>query len=117
MAAELGQQTVEFSALVSRVAEDSFLSLKELVDKSKSSDQSDSEKKFNILKYVFKTEQRMLRLYALAMWCKQVGCWFFSLSLLHFLNSCLLNSLRCSGSSKLSDFVFSLNIMENSALV
>lgn len=72
MAAELGQQTVEFSALVSRAAEDSFLSLKELVDKSKSSDQSDSEKKVNILKYVFKTQQRILRLYALAKWCQQV---------------------------------------------
>ncbi|KAL4029113.1 hypothetical protein IC575_012334 [Cucumis melo] len=72
MAADLGQQTVEFSALVSRAAEDSFLSLKELVDKSKSSDQSDSEKKVNILKYVFKTQQRILRLYALAKWCQQV---------------------------------------------
>ncbi|XP_023547307.1 mediator of RNA polymerase II transcription subunit 14-like [Cucurbita pepo subsp. pepo] len=72
MAAELGQQTVEFSALVSRAAEDSFLSLKELVDNSKSSDQSDSEKKINILKYVYKTQQRVLRLYALAKWCQQV---------------------------------------------
>ncbi|KAG7030307.1 Mediator of RNA polymerase II transcription subunit 14 [Cucurbita argyrosperma subsp. argyrosperma] len=72
MAAELGQQTVEFSALVSRAAEDSFLSLKELVDNSKSSDQSDSEKKISILKYVYKTQQRVLRLYALAKWCQQV---------------------------------------------
>lgn len=72
MAAELGQQTVEFSALVSLVADDSFLSLKDLVDNAKSSKQSDDEKKRNILKYVFKTQQRMLRLYALAKWCRQV---------------------------------------------
>lgn len=85
MAAELGQQTVEFSALVSRAAEDSFLSLKELVDKSKSSDQSDSEKKVNILKYVFKTQQRILRLYALAKWCQQVGCSLSSVFLCYFI--------------------------------
>ncbi|XP_022937690.1 mediator of RNA polymerase II transcription subunit 14-like [Cucurbita moschata] len=72
MAAELGQQTVELSALVSLVADDSFLSLKDLVDNAKSSKQSDDEKKRNILKYVFKTQQRMLRLYALAKWCRQV---------------------------------------------
>ncbi|WRX23667.1 Mediator complex [Theobroma cacao] len=66
--AELGQQTVEFSSLVSRAAEESFLSLQELVEKSKSSDQSDTEKKINLLKYIVKTQQRMLRLNVLAKW-------------------------------------------------
>ncbi|KAK6288839.1 hypothetical protein POUND7_000380 [Theobroma cacao] len=70
--AELGQQTVEFSSLVSRAAEESFLSLQELVEKSKSSDQSDTEKKINLLKYIVKTQQRMLRLNVLAKWCQQV---------------------------------------------
>ncbi|XVF31133.1 hypothetical protein REPUB_Repub16aG0119200 [Reevesia pubescens] len=70
--AELGQQTVEFSSLVSRAAEESFMSLKELVEKSKSSNQSDTEKKINLLKYIVKTQQRMLRLNVLAKWCQQV---------------------------------------------
>jgi mediator of RNA polymerase II transcription subunit 14 len=70
--AELGQQTVDFSALVGRAAEESFLSFKELVDKSKSTELSDTEKKVSLLKYVAKTQQRMLRLNALAKWCKQV---------------------------------------------
>lgn len=70
--AELGQQTVEFSTLVSRAAEESFLSLKELVEKSKSTDQSDTEKKISLLKYITKTQQRMLRLNVLAKWCQQV---------------------------------------------
>ncbi|XWS57686.1 hypothetical protein CRYUN_Cryun09bG0194600 [Craigia yunnanensis] len=70
--AELGQQTVEFLSLVSRTAEESFISLKELVEKSKSSDQSDTEKKINLLKYIVKTQQRMLRLNVLAKWCQQV---------------------------------------------
>ncbi|XP_068634401.1 mediator of RNA polymerase II transcription subunit 14-like [Aristolochia californica] len=70
--AELGQQTVEFSTMVRRAAEDSYLSLKELVEKSKSSEQSDSEKKISLLKYIVKTRQRMLRLHVLAKWCQQV---------------------------------------------
>ncbi|XP_010274201.1 PREDICTED: mediator of RNA polymerase II transcription subunit 14 [Nelumbo nucifera] len=70
--AELGQQTVEFSTLVRRAAEESFLSLKDLVEKSKSSEQSDSEKKISLLKYIVKTRQRMLRLNVLAKWCQQV---------------------------------------------
>ena len=71
---------MEFSTLVSRAAEESFLSLKELVEKSKSSDLSDSEKKINLLKYIVKTQQRMLRLNVLAKWCQQVP---LSLSLSH----------------------------------
>ncbi|XP_059652785.1 mediator of RNA polymerase II transcription subunit 14 isoform X2 [Cornus florida] len=70
--AELGQQTVGFSTLVSRAAEESYLSLKELVEKSKSSEQSDSEKKISLLKYLVKTQQRMLRLNVLSKWCQQV---------------------------------------------
>ncbi|XP_071932178.1 mediator of RNA polymerase II transcription subunit 14 isoform X2 [Coffea arabica] len=70
--AELGQQTVDFSTLVARAAEESYVSLKELVEKSKGSDISDSEKKIGILKYVVKTQQRMLRLNVLAKWCQQV---------------------------------------------
>ncbi|OVA05345.1 Mediator complex [Macleaya cordata] len=70
--AELGQQTVEFSTLVRRAAEDSFLSLNDLVEKSKTSEQSDSEKKISLLKYIVKTRQRMLRLHVLAKWCQQV---------------------------------------------
>ncbi|KAK3043115.1 hypothetical protein RJ639_000004 [Escallonia herrerae] len=73
MAGGLGQETVELSTLVSRAAEESFLSLKELVEKSKSSaEMSDSEKKISILKYLVKTQQRMLRLNVLAKWCQQV---------------------------------------------
>nr|XP_010932618.1 mediator of RNA polymerase II transcription subunit 14 isoform X1 [Elaeis guineensis] len=73
MAAELGQQTVEFSALVRRAAEESYLSLKELVERSKAQEErSDSEKKIDLLKFVVKTRQRMLRLHVLAKWCRQV---------------------------------------------
>ncbi|KAF9618672.1 hypothetical protein IFM89_002367 [Coptis chinensis] len=75
MAGELlGQETVEFSTLVRRAAEDSFLSLKELVEKSGKEQQlqSDTEKKISLLKYIQKTRQRMLRLHVLAKWCKQV---------------------------------------------
>ncbi|RVW38159.1 Mediator of RNA polymerase II transcription subunit 14 [Vitis vinifera] len=70
--AELGHQTVEFSTLVSRAAEESFLSLKDLMEISKSSDQSDSEKKISLLKFIVKTQQRMLRLNVLAKWCQQL---------------------------------------------
>ncbi|KAK4754723.1 hypothetical protein SAY87_002827 [Trapa incisa] len=71
MAAELGQQTVDFSTLVSRAAEESFLSLRELIDKTNSSEQSDAEKKINLLKYLFRTQQRMLKLNVVAKWCQQ----------------------------------------------
>lgn len=70
--AELGQQTLDFSALVGRATEESFLSLKELVEKAKTTELSDTDKKVSLLKYVLKTQQRMLRLNALAKWCKQV---------------------------------------------
>lgn len=74
MAAELGQQTVEFSALVRRAAEDSYLALKELVERSRAPEdqRSDSEKKIDLLKFIAKTQQRMLRLHVLAKWCQQV---------------------------------------------
>ncbi|GFP99771.1 mediator of RNA polymerase ii transcription subunit 14 [Phtheirospermum japonicum] len=70
---EVGQETVDFAALVGRAAEESYVSLKELVEKSKSSESlPDSEKKIMILKYIVKTQQRMLRLNVLAKWCQQV---------------------------------------------
>ncbi|PKA61335.1 Mediator of RNA polymerase II transcription subunit 14 [Apostasia shenzhenica] len=73
MAAELGQQTVEFSALVRRAAEDSYLSLKKLVEAYKAPEErSDSEKKIDLLKFIVKTRQRMLRLHVLSKWCLQV---------------------------------------------
>lgn len=70
---ELGQKTVPFSSLVSRAADESFALLKELVDKSKSGEESDTDKKINLLKYIVRTQQRMLRLNVLAKWCQQVG--------------------------------------------
>ncbi|KAF5197093.1 Mediator of rna polymerase ii transcription subunit [Thalictrum thalictroides] len=70
--AELGQRTVDFSTLVRRAAEDSFLLLKELVEQLKKSELSDTERKITILKYIQKTRQRMLRLDVLAKWCRQV---------------------------------------------
>lgn len=72
MAAELGQQTVELSTLVSRAAHDSYSSLKELIDKCRSTELSDSEKKINILKFLNKTQQRMIRLNVISKWCQQV---------------------------------------------
>lgn len=75
---ELGRETVEFSALVRRAAEDSYLALKELVEKSQKGDElgqnrSDSEKKIDLLKFIARTRQRMLRLHVLAKWCQQVN--------------------------------------------
>ncbi|KAH1079395.1 hypothetical protein GLYMA_19G245100v4 [Glycine max] len=72
MASELGQQTVELSTLVTRAAHDSYASLKELVDKCKSSELSDTDKKISILKFLSKTQQRMIRLNVLSKWCQQV---------------------------------------------
>uniref|UniRef100_A0A7N0UT70 Mediator of RNA polymerase II transcription subunit 14 n=3 Tax=Kalanchoe fedtschenkoi TaxID=63787 RepID=A0A7N0UT70_KALFE len=71
MADELGQQTVDFATLVARAAEDSYLSLRDLVDHS-TSDQSDAEKKIGLLKFIHKTQQRMLRLNVLSKWCRQI---------------------------------------------
>lgn len=71
MASELGQQTVELSTLVTRAAHDSYASLKELVDKCKSSELSDTDKKISILKFLSKTQQRMIRLNVLSKWCQQ----------------------------------------------
>lgn len=85
--AELGQQTVDFSDLVSRAAEESYVTLKELVEKCKSSNLSDSEKKIGILKYVVKTQQRMLRLNVLSKWCQQVPLIQYSQQLASTLSS------------------------------
>ncbi|RDX85457.1 Mediator of RNA polymerase II transcription subunit 14, partial [Mucuna pruriens] len=81
MAAELGQQTVELSTLVTRAAHDSYASLKELVDKCKSSELSDTDKKISILKFLSKTQQRMIRLNVLSKWCQQA----IQFSILQFL--------------------------------
>ncbi|KAL1350513.1 hypothetical protein HN51_014565 [Arachis hypogaea] len=72
MAAELGQQTVELSTLVSRAAQDSYSNLKELVEKCRSTELSDTDKKISILKFLSKTQQRMIRLNVLSKWCQQV---------------------------------------------
>lgn len=80
---ELGQQTVELGAVVRRAAEESYLSLRELVEKSQDEGEgkggaygarqrSDSEKKIDLLKFIARTRQRMLRLHVLAKWCQQV---------------------------------------------
>lgn len=84
---ELGQQTVPFSTLVSRAAEDSFASLKELVEKSKTGEEYDTDKKINLLKYIVKTQQRMLRLNVLAKWCQQVPLIHYSQQLASTLSS------------------------------
>lgn len=70
--AELGQETVKLSTVVCRTAEESYVSLKELVEKCRENELSDSDKKISILKYLVKTQQRMLRLNVLAKWCQQV---------------------------------------------
>lgn len=70
--AEIGQETVKLSTVVSRTAEEAYVSLRELVEKCREPELSDSDKKISILKYVVKTQQRMLRLNVLAKWCQQV---------------------------------------------
>uniref|UniRef100_J3MS74 Mediator of RNA polymerase II transcription subunit 14 n=1 Tax=Oryza brachyantha TaxID=4533 RepID=J3MS74_ORYBR len=79
MAGELGQQTVELGSVVRRAAEDSYLALRELVEKSRveaegknGQQRSDTEKKIDLLKFIDRTRQRMLRLHVLAKWCQQV---------------------------------------------
>ncbi|GJN35181.1 hypothetical protein PR202_gb23940 [Eleusine coracana subsp. coracana] len=84
MALELGQQTVELGALVRRAAEESYLALRELVEKSRAeaeaetqgkegTQRSDTQKKIDLLKFVDRTRQRMLRLHVLAKWCQQAN--------------------------------------------
>nr|GMD27281.1 mediator of RNA polymerase II transcription subunit 14 [Ipomoea batatas] len=51
-----------------QAAEESYGSLKELVEKSRSSDLPDFDKKRGILQYLVKTQQRMLRLNVIAKW-------------------------------------------------
>lgn len=82
MSGELGQQTVELGSVVRRAAEESYLALRELVEKSQAEcegkgayggrQRSDSEKKIDLLKFIARTRQRMLRLHVLAKWCQQV---------------------------------------------
>lgn len=78
--AELGQQTVDFSILVNTAANESYASLKELVDQCRSSKEpplSDAERKISLLKFINKTQQRMLRLDVLSKWCQQVPLLLF----------------------------------------
>nr|GLL41924.1 mediator of RNA polymerase II transcription subunit 14-like [Ipomoea trifida] len=56
-----------------QAAEESYVSLKELVEKSRSSDLPDFDKKRGIFQYLVKTQQRMLRLNVIAKWFQQVG--------------------------------------------
>jgi mediator of RNA polymerase II transcription subunit 14 len=70
---------VELGAVVRRAAEDSYLALRELVEKSRveaegknGQQRSDTEKKIDLLKFIDRTRQRMLRLHVLAKWCQQV---------------------------------------------
>jgi len=70
---------MKFSTLVSRAVEDSFLSLKDLVDKSKATQQYDSDKKISLLKHLVHTQLRMLRINVLGKWCQQVKKIFFLL--------------------------------------
>jgi mediator of RNA polymerase II transcription subunit 14 len=70
---------MKFSTLVSRAVEDSFLSLKDLVDKSKATQQYDSDKKISLLKHLVYTQLRMLRINVLGKWCQQVKKIFFLL--------------------------------------
>ncbi|KAL8111009.1 mediator of RNA polymerase II transcription subunit 14 [Apium graveolens] len=84
---ELGQETVKLSTIVSRTAEESYVSLKELVDKCRENELSDSDKKISILKYLVKTQQRMLRLNVLAKWCQQVPLIQYSQQLASTLSS------------------------------
>ncbi|CAO2168749.1 unnamed protein product [Urochloa humidicola] len=84
MAMELGQQTVELGLIVRVAAEESYLALRELVERSRTEAEaeargkegvrlrSDTEKKIDLLKFVDRTRQRMLRLHVLAKWCQQV---------------------------------------------
>ncbi|TVU06604.1 hypothetical protein EJB05_49828 [Eragrostis curvula] len=83
MAGELGQQTVDLGAVVRRAAEESYLALRELVEKSRAEaeaeaqgkegpQRADTQKKIDLLKFVDRTRQRMLRLHVLTKWCQQV---------------------------------------------
>ncbi|KAK1388084.1 Mediator of RNA polymerase II transcription subunit 14 [Heracleum sosnowskyi] len=85
--AEIGKETVKLSTLVSRTAEESYVSLKELVGKCRETELSDSEKKISIMKYIVKTQQRMLRLNVLAKWCQQVPLIQYSQQLASTLSS------------------------------
>jgi hypothetical protein len=67
--AELGQQTVSLSELVKITAQKSYMALEEVVNNAPQ--QSDTEKKTSLLKYIHDTRQRLLRLHAVTEWCKQ----------------------------------------------
>ena len=61
---ELGQQMVKLCTLLTRAAQDSYNSLKDLVHKcSSSTELSDTDKKISMLKFLTKTKQRMTMSY------------------------------------------------------
>lgn len=66
-----GQQTVNFSELVTETAQAAYSGLQEACNTTP--DQTDSEKKLTLLKYLHKTRQRLLRLVVLTKWCRQVS--------------------------------------------
>lgn len=119
MAVELGQQTVELGAVVRRAAEESYLALRELVEKSQAEaegkglsaganggwQRSDTEKKIDLLKFITRTRQRMLRLHVLAKWCQQVP-------LVHYCQQ--LGSTLCSHETCFTQTADSLFFMHDS---
>lgn len=126
MAGELGQQTVELGAVVRRAAEESYLALRELVEKSQAEaegkglgaganggwQRSDTEKKIDLLKFITRTRQRMLRLHVLAKWCQQVPPNFSLCSL--FLFAC---SFPCHNSIVVTSEEFNLTGVSASNLI
>lgn len=102
--AEIGQETVKLSTLVTRTAEESYVSFKELVEKCMEPELSDTEKKISMLKYIVKTQQRMLRLNVLAKWCQQVQFYyttfyyptlFLDIQLIYECVLCICTSIDC----------------------
>jgi mediator of RNA polymerase II transcription subunit 14 len=92
---------MKFSTLVSRAVEDSFLSLKDLVDKSKATQQYDSDKKISLLKHLVYTQLRMLRINVLGKWCQQVKKIFF-----YWLGFCVKELIWFTLNSVCLEFLF-----------
>lgn len=127
MAGELAQQTVELGAVVRRAAEESYLALRELVEKSQVEaegkgigaganggwQRSDTEKKIDLLKFITRTRQRMLRLHVLAKWCQQVPL-LIRVSAVLFPVPCYF---PCHNSSVVIIHEFNLTVVSGSNLV
>ena len=127
MAVELGKQTVELGAVVRRAAEESYLALRELVEKSQAEaegkgigaganggwQRSDTEKKIDLLKFITRTRQRMLRLHVLAKWCQQVPHLIPVSAVLFPVASCFL----CHNPSVVITHEFNLTVVSGSNLL